>query len=56
MNEKKWARIGCLIEDTLPIGVPECRGLIRIFPSLTAKDVAKALGRKDEDATHDEEW
>lgn len=54
-KKKKWLQVGRLIDDTLPIGVPECRGLIRIFPSLDAKTIAKALG-KDEDATRDEEW
>lgn len=56
MHKKKWLQVGRLIDDTLPIGVPECRGLIRIFPSLDAKTIAKALGKQDEDATRDEEW
>lgn len=52
MTEATWSRVGALIDAT--IGEPEVSVYISLFPSLTVKSIADALGIPDHDATHTE--
>ena len=47
-----WTRVGALINAT--VGEPEVAVYTSVFPSLTVKDITKAVGIPDHAATHTE--